>query len=413
MASTGGPRTRPAEAGATATLVLNAGSSSLKIALLDAEDASRQQAEGVVRRVGSTAAILELAGAGSGQVSREDVDCPDHRAALRLSLEALGELISGWKDRLVAIGHRVVHGGSLYTRPTLLTHEVEARLDAITELAPLHNGAAVQVMRAALASLPHVPQVACFDTMFHASLPRESARYALPREIVDRYDIRRYGFHGLSCEWSMSRLRVLHGHSPERVIICHLGAGASVTAVRAGSSFDTSMGFTPLEGLIMATRSGSIDPAIPLFLLRHAGLSIDQVQDLLERQSGLLGLSGTSGDVQLLEECARGGDLAAGAALSAFAYRVRATIGADWAVLGGIDALVMTGGIGEHSVEMRTRILKPLASIGVPLDEAANSGADGSAEARIDAGGPAIWVIPAHEERVIATQVAELLFRRG
>jgi acetate kinase len=395
------------------TLVLNAGSSSLKISLLNAADPSRSQADGVVRRVGSSDAILELTRADGGKAQRDNITCPDHRVAFRLSLEALQELIPQWAKELRAIGHRVVHGGSLYTEPTRLTREVEASLDAITELAPLHNRAAVAVMTAALESLPHVPQVACFDTMFHASLPWEAARYALPREVSEKYGIRRYGFHGLSCTWSMTRLKELEGETPDRVIICHLGAGASVTAVRDGKSFDTSMGFTPLEGLVMATRSGSIDPAIPLYLLRHAGMDVDEVQDLLERRSGLLGLSGSSGDVQILEEHARAGDRAADDALSAFAYHVRATIGAYWAVLGGLDAIVMTGGIGEHSVEMRARILKPLGALGVAMDEVANWAADGSDEARIGTGGPVLWVIPAHEERVIARQVAELLLRRS
>jgi acetate kinase len=393
------------------TLVLNAGSSSLKFALLGTQDPSQIRAEGVVRRVGSSQAILEVSAAGERNERRENLDCPDHRTALHVSLEALHDLLPGWQVRLRAIGHRVVHGGSLYTRPTLLTVEIEASLGALTELAPLHNHAAVEVMSAALESFPHVPQVACFDTMFHASLPPDSARYALPRELAERYGIRRYGFHGLSCTWSMSRLTALEGEQPERVIICHLGAGASVTAVRGGKSFDTSMGFTPLEGLIMATRSGSIDPAIPLFLLRHASLDVDQVQELLESQSGLLGLSTSSGDVQILEDRSRGGDPQAGEALSAFAYRVRATIGAFFAVLGGLDALVMTGGIGEHAVEMRARILKPLPALDLHLDEQINAETQGGDEARIDArgSGPAIWVIPAHEEQVIARQVAELL----
>jgi acetate kinase len=305
----------------------------------------------------------------------------------------------------------VVHGGSAYTKPTVITPEVEAKLDALCELAPLHNGRAVEVLRAALASLPNVPHIACFDTMFHAHLPEETARYALPRDLADRFGIRRYGFHGLSCAWSMRRLEALDGGVPARVIICHLGAGASVTAVRDGRSVDTSMGFTPLEGLIMATRSGSVDPSIVLYLQRHAGMGVDQVEEVLERRSGLLGLSEQSGDVQMLEGLTRGGDTAAEEALSAFAYRVRATIGAFWAILGGLDAIVMTGGIGEHSADMRGRILEPLRPLGVELDSAANRNLDGAAEGRISVAGsrPLIWMIPAREDQIIAQQVGAIL----
>jgi acetate kinase len=394
----------------TTTLVLNAGSSSLKLAVFDAAHPEVELASGSVQRVGGDAAQLAVAW-GAAAEERNPIACADHGQALHLLLEALDTLCAGWRDGVRAVGHRVVHGGARYTEPTVLTHEVERELDSLTELAPLHNARAVDVIRASLRAIPGVPQVACFDTAFHADLPAVTRRYALPRELADRYGIRRYGFHGLSCEGSMRTLAALNLDSMVRVIICHLGAGASITAVLNGRSIDTSMGFTPLEGLPMATRSGSIDPSIPQYLERHAGMTAEDVDRLLERESGLLGLSGTSGDVAQLEAAAEGGDAPALEALNAFAYAVRRTIGGYLAILGGLDVLVLTGGIGEHGMQMRRRILEPLAHLGLTLDGDANAEAGGEQPVRISRDGAAIdvWVIPAREEAVIARQVAETI----
>jgi acetate kinase len=391
-------------------LVLNAGSSSLKLGLFAVTHPATAVAQGVVRRICSDAGILDLEGFRKA-IHRDALSCPDHATALHHLLDALTEIDPAWVERLHGIGHRVVHGGSAYTRPTMITPQAEAALDALTELAPLHNGRAIDVLKAALELLPGVPQVACFDTMFHAQLPEETARYALPRDISDRYRIRRYGFHGLSCEWSMSRLRQLEGRVPEHVVICHLGAGASVTAVSDGHSVDTTMGFTPLEGLIMATRSGSIDPSIVLYLLRHAGMSPDDMERMLERESGMFGLSGESGDVEILEDLAEKGNPNAGEALSAFAYKVRAAIGAFWAILGGLDTIVLTGGIAEYSSAMRRRILQPLRPLGVELDEAANRKVGGTTEGKISVPDrkPIVWMVAANEQHVIAEQVQALL----
>jgi acetate kinase len=390
-------------------LTLNAGSSSLKLALFQGQPL-KPVAQGLVQRVGSDDAVLDLTMDGE-TLHQEHLACPDHPTALRQAFDGLDSLQKGWSDRVSAVGHRIVHGGSLYTQPTLLSAEVEKQLSTLTELAPLHNRRAVEVVRAALSSLPHVPQVACFDTMFHTTLPPEAARYALPRDLSDRLGIRRYGFHGLSCAWSMSRLAELGLGGASRVVICHLGAGASVTAVRDGRSVDTTMGFTPLEGLIMATRSGSIDPSIVLYLQRHADMDVDAVEHLLESESGLLALSGQSGDVQTLEAATHAGDERAEEALEAFAYQVRKAIGAYWAVLGSVDIVVLTGGIGEHSADMRARILRPLEGLGLWLDEQANGSLAGGGDGCISRAGcePAVWVIVAQEERVIARQVQELL----
>jgi acetate kinase len=390
-------------------LVLNAGSSSLKLAVFPHHEPGQLVASGTVQRVGGEDAQLHVAW-GERADDRPAISCPDHTVALTLLLEALDGLHPGWRGRVRAVGHRVVHGGERYTEPTVVTPEVERDLDGLTELAPLHNGRAVDVIHAALRAIPDLPQVACFDTMFHADLPPVTRRYALPRALSDRYGIRRYGFHGLSCEGSMRALAALEVQPAMRVIICHLGAGSSVTAVLNGRSIDTSMGFTPLEGLPMATRSGSVDPSIPLYLQRHAGMTADDIWTLLERESGLLGLSGSTGDVQELESAAEGGDAQALDALNAFAYAVRRTIGGYLAILGGLDVLILTGGIGEHGAQMRRRILEPLQHLGLTLDGDANTAAVGDSPMRIshDAASMEIWVIPAREEAVIARLVSAI-----
>ncbi len=393
------------------TLVLNAGSSSLKVSLFAYREPDSALVHGVVQSIGAEVSQLSLYGAGDSALQR-DLSCPDHHAALSGILRSIDDFLGPeWRDAVGAVGHRIVHGGSRFTEPTRITPDVENALAALRELAPLHNSSALTVVHDAITALPHTPHVASFDTMFHARLPPETVRYALPLELSDRLQIRRYGFHGLSCTWSMSRLPALGAGEAKRVIICHLGAGASVTAVLDGDSFDTSMGFTPLEGLIMATRSGSIDPSIVLYLQRHAGLGVDDVEQLLERQSGLLGLSGISGDIRILEQQARGGDSHAKEALAAFAYRVRATIGAFWAALGGVDILVFTGGIGENAPDTRERILRPLGSIGVQMNWDANTEVQGGREGSIsiESSRPRVLVIPAREELVIARQVRDLL----
>lgn len=393
-------------------LVANAGSSSLKLAFFGAEPPFPSIASGIVRRVGGTDAVLHMDWDGASR-DLGPLSCADHGEALRLLLGEQDERSPHWRRHVVGVGHRVVHGGERYTEPTLVTTEVEGALEDLKELAPLHNGRAVEVIQAALRQVPGVPQVACFDTMFHSDLPPETRRYALPRTLSDRFAIRRYGFHGISCEGSMETLEARGVEPRECVIICHLGAGASVTAVRRGRSVDTSMGFTPLEGLIMATRSGSIDPSIVLYLQRHANMTSDKVERVLERESGLQGLSGASGDVGILEERATAGDPHAREALDAFAYAVRRTVGGYFAILGGLDVLVLTGGIGEHGVAMRERIIGPLGHMGLTLDHEANKEAGADEPRKISNGtnAPAIWVIPAREEQVIAKQVGRLVVR--
>ena len=312
-----------------------------------------------------------------------------------------------------AVGHRLVHGGSQFSEPTRITPEALAALRGLKDLDPLHNPTEIAMIEAGLRLLPDVPAVAVFDTAFHRTLPETAWRYALPADLSDRLGLRRYGFHGLSHKYVSERLLECLGRGPEgtRLIVCHLGSGASVCAVKDGKSVDTSMGMTPLEGLVMGTRSGDVDPGLLLYLLRSQGVTPDELDDLLNHQSGLKGLSERSGDVRELEQAATGGDARAQLALEIFAYRVRKYIGAYAAALGGLDAVAFTGGIGEHSAATRARICHGLDFLGLRLDEAANQTANGHAPARIsgDPGPVSTWMVPTDEERQIAREVFGLL----
>jgi len=254
-----------------------------------------------------------------------------------------------------AAAHRIVHGGSRFREAVVIDEDVERELAALTELAPLHNAPALAALGDARRALPDVPHVAVFDTAFHATIPDEAATYAVPRRWREDWGIRRYGFHGLSVAWASEQVPV------PRLVVCHLGGGCSVTAVRDGRSVDTTMGFSPLEGVPMATRSGSIDPEIVLHLLRAGKLGLEEIEDALERGSGLLGLSGVSGHVEELEASA---EPAAGLALSVFSYRIACAVGWMAAALGGLDALVFTGGVGEHSEQVRNVVCERLQYLG-------------------------------------------------
>jgi acetate kinase len=285
------------------------------------------------------------------------------------STEALESLEDAPRD-LAAVAHRVVHGGKAFREPTLLDDEVVSALEGLTELAPLHNAPALAAIAAARHLLPGIPHVAVFDTAFHATIPPEARTYALPARFRDELGIRRYGFHGLSVQWASERVRV------GRLVVCHLGGGCSVTAVRDGRSVDTTMGLTPLEGVPMATRSGSVDPGALLYVLRH-GLTMDELDHALEHESGLLGLSGRSGSVRDLEGAE---DDASRLALQVFAYRVAGAVAAATVPLGGLDAVVFTAGIGENSALVRQLVCDRLTHLGVELDDSANASAEPDAE---------------------------------
>jgi len=405
-------------------LVLNAGSSSLKFRLFkistlrplsEPEDVI---ASGHVERIGQADAQLNL----SFDVKR---DSYQQSVGTKSVSELVQEIIQQFTKPLAvdqpaisidAVGHRIVHGGARFFEPILIDDIVLKHIRDLTELAPLHNHSGLAGIEAVRGLLPHVHNVALFDTAFHHNLPAVAARYGLPSVLSDRLQLRRYGFHGISYRYVSERLslilkRDLTKHFNQmRMIVCHLGNGASVCAIQNGQSIDTSMGFTPLEGLIMGSRSGDIDPGLVLHLLRAENMTPDQVDDLLNHQSGLLGLSGKSADLRELEIAASLGHQASQLALECFAYRVRKYIGAYAAALGGVDTLVFTGGIGQNSVLMRARICQGLSFLGLEIDEIRNNEANGKEPVAISAGDdPMIWIVPTDEERQIAREVFLLL----
>jgi len=364
-------------------LVVNAGSSSLKLTLLDEHDA--------------TIEAQELAAPGAV------VDARELCAALRSPL--------GEAD---AIGHRIVHGGARFRKAVEIDASVEAQLRELVDLAPLHQPKSLAALDAVTAALPEVPAVACFDTAFHAELPSAASTYALPAQWRERWGLRRYGFHGLSHAWVAARAPQLLGRDASRlrIVSCHLGAGASLCAICDGRSLDTTMGFTPLEGLVMATRSGSVDPGMLLWLMEHEGLSTDELADALEHRSGLLGLAG-SADMREIVERSDAGEESAVLALEVYVHRLRAGIAAMAAALGGLDALVFTGGVGEHSSAVRARAAAGLAFLGVSLDPARNEHAAGDMEIGVAQATVRALLITSREDLEIAHQVRAALAERS
>jgi acetate kinase len=365
--------------------VVNSGSSSIKYQLVDL-DTGEATVSGLIERIGEP----------GGEAS-------DHTEGMRQVLNHLGS------DReFVAVGHRVVHGGPRFTEATLITDEVEREIDELSALAPLHNPANVLGIRAARAALPSVPHVAIFDTAFHQTLAPDAYTYAIDAEVAAKYQVRRYGFHGTSHQYVSEQAAIFLERPLEslKTIVLHLGNGASVTAVDGGRSVDTSMGLTPLEGLVMGTRSGDIDPGVIFHLSRVAGMSIDEIDELLNRRSGLLGLTGT-GDMRDVQEAAALGDAAATQALAVWRNRIRHYIGAYIASLGGLDVLVFTAGIGENNALLRRRALAGLEFLGIEIDDDRNELQSRVAryisppDARV-----AVLVIPTNEELEIARQAA-------
>jgi acetate kinase len=377
-------------------LVLNAGSSSLKFAVFESGPGGRLDSRlcrGQVEAIGGAARISiedEANGSGPGQ----QVEAPDHARALEAVILHLEERFADM--HFSAAGHRVVHGGRHHAEPVLIDAGIVAELEALVPLAPLHqphNLAGVQ----ALAQLdPELPQVACFDTAFHQSQPDVAKRFALPRALTDDGVIR-YGFHGLSYEYVASVLPEHAGRMPRRVVVAHLGQGASMAALRDGRSVATTMGFTALDGLPMGRRSGALDPGVILYLMQERQMDVDAVTDLLYHRSGLLGVSGISSDMRTLLASDEPG---ANEAIELFAYRIGRELGSLAAALGGLDALVLTAGIGEHAAPVRAMVCAQAAWLGVVLDTAANQAGGpriSSAESRVG-----VWVIPTDEELMIA-----------
>jgi acetate kinase len=404
-------------------LVLNVGSATLKFQLIrtDAErmdrDGDERLASGSIERIGGEA-ILTLRPA-SGPSIVEAAPIRNVREAVGAVLEWLlspqaGPALASTGD-IDAVGHRVVHGGETFRASVLVDERVLHELERMIDLAPLHNPHNLRGIRAAQDALGHgVPQGAVFDTAFHQTLPERAYLYAIPYSLYRRHRIRRYGFHGTSHRYVAYRYRKLTGRTRDQtnLVTLHLGSGASACAIRGGQSVDTSMGFTPLEGLVMGTRSGDIDPAIPDFVAGKEGLGHHGVELLLNKQSGLLGVSGLTDDMRdLLAEIRDHDDRRAKLAVDLFCYRVRKYVGAYLAAMGGADAVVFTGGIGENSPEIRTRILAGLGWLGLDLDERANSEMAGGRAGRISADGARLeaWVIPTDEELLIARDTVRLM----
>ena len=363
-------------------LVVNAGSSSLKLRVLDAGDAL----------VGST-------------------DLPAPRGATDAA--AVAEAIDGFGE-IAAVGHRIVHGGTRYREAVLLDDEVEANLVALTDLAPLHQPKSLAALAAVKAVRPDVPAVACFDTAFHADMPPSVTTYAIPPEWRKRWALRKYGFHGLSHAYASRRAAELVGRPVEelRIVTCHLGAGASLAAIRGGRSVDTTMGFTPLDGLVMATRSGSVDPGLVLWLEEHVRMPPAELAATLEHRSGLLGLAGTA-DMRAILAAEADGDEAATLAIGVYLHRLRASVAAMVAALGGLDALVFTGGVGENAPAIRQRLAADLAYLGIVVDSEANDAAQGDAELTARGADVRTLVVVAREDLEVARQVRAVLEGRA
>ncbi|MYX34293.1 MULTISPECIES: acetate kinase [unclassified Streptomyces] len=381
---------------ATRVLVLNSGSSSVKYQLLDMADGSRPAA-GIVERIG------------------EPGGAADHAEALKTVADELAARDLGLDSpELAAVGHRVVHGGTRFTAPTLIDDEVLAAVEELAPLAPLHNPANVTGIRVARDLRPDLPQVAVFDTAFHSTIPEQAYRYAIDRETADAHQVRRYGFHGTSHAYVSRATARLLGRNPAEVnvIVLHLGNGASASAVRGGECVETSMGLTPLEGLVMGTRSGDLDPAVVFHLARVGGMRVAEIDTLLNKRSGLLGLCGDNDMREIARRMAEG-DAAAQLAFDVYVHRLRKYVGAYTAVLGRVDAIAFTAGVGENSAAVRAAAMDGLEALGVELDPVRNA-VRGSAARVVSAGGSrvVVAVVPTDEELEIAQQTYSLVTGR-
>lgn len=390
-------------------LVLNSGSSSIKFQLFDS-DGWQPLASGAVSRIGEAEGEIRakwLDGEGRAQAQEDRLPIPSHQ-------EGIDRIIAGLRQsgvladlsELAAIGHRVVHGGERFRSPTVVDDEVAGAIRDVIPLAPLHNPANLDGIEVARRLFPQVPSVAVFDTAFHQTMPRTAYRYAVPEYLYREHRVRRYGFHGTSHRYVGERAAALLGKpfQASNLITLHLGNGASATAIRGGKSIDTSMGMTPLEGLVMGTRCGDIDPAIHFYLCKNLGLDNETLEDLLNRQSGLLGLCGVN-DMREIQRLAEEGDDRAELAIGITAHRLKKYIGAYYAELGRVDAIVFTGGIGENDADLRCRACEDLETLGIKLDDTANlAPAQGERRISTPESPVQVLVIPTNEELAIAQQ---------
>ncbi|HIT41912.1 MAG TPA: acetate kinase [Candidatus Caccovicinus merdipullorum] len=394
-------------------LVINCGSSSLKYQLIDMDDES-VIAKGLCERIGIPGSKLTHSPSGKDKVVVEK-DMPNHKVAIELVMEALQDPDHGViksTDEISAIGHRVLHGGMKFYKSTVVTEEVKQVIRECFDLGPLHNPANLMGIEACEAAMPGKPNVAVFDTAFGMSMPEKAYKYAIPEEYFEKYSIRRYGFHGTSHMFVSGEAIKFGNLDPEnaKVIVCHLGNGASISASIGGKCVDTSMGLTPLEGLIMGTRSGDIDPAVLQFIMNKEGIDINEMLTILNKKSGVLGMSGgVSSDFRDIEKAAHDGNHLAEVALDAFIYRVTKYVGAYAAAMNGVDAIAFTAGVGENDKNARRRICENLSFMGVKLDEEAN---DVRGERRIISAADSkvkVMLLPTNEELAIARDTLALL----
>jgi acetate kinase len=393
-------------------LVINSGSSSLKYQLFNMENES-VLAKGIVERIGIDNSFLTYEN-GNGEEIKIEKEIPNHKVGIKLLIDTLlSEKYGVLKDmdEVEAVGHRVVHGGEAFAHSTIIDDQVIEEMENVADLAPLHNPPNIMGIKVCEELMPGKPQVGVFDTAFHQSMPEEAYIYALPYEYYKEYGVRRYGFHGTSHGYVAKRAaEMLDKDFDElKIITCHLGNGASVAAVKNGKSVDTSMGLTPLEGLVMGTRCGDIDPAIIPFIMEKENISASEMDTILNKESGLYGVSGVSSDSRDVEDAAENGNHQAEVALKIFNYRVKKYIGAYAAAMGGVDAVVFTAGIGENAIDTREEILEGLEFLGIKVDKKANNCRGKEQFITTDDSSVKAMVIPTNEELVIAKDTMELV----
>ena len=390
-------------------LVINAGSSSLKYQLIDMQT-EKAVAKGGCERIGIEGSFLKHKANGKEVINEKAM--PDHKVAVQLVLEALADKDHGAissMNEIDAVGHRVVHSGEEFTGSVLITPEVLKKIEALSDLAPLHEPANVTGIKACMAIMPSAPQVAVFDTAFHSTMPDYAYMYAVPYEDYKCYKVRRYGFHGSSHLFVSQEAAKYLGRNDLKIVTCHLGNGSSISAVKNGKCMDTSMGFTPLAGVPMGTRSGDIDPAIIEYLGAKKNMSVSEVLTYLNKKSGMLGISGVSSDFRDLSAASEAGNDRARLALDMFAYATKKYVGAYAAAMGGIDCLVFTAGIGENDSFIRAKVTEGLEFLGVEIDKEENNKRTGDIHDITAKGGKVkVLVIPTNEELVIARDTARL-----
>lgn len=394
-------------------LVINCGSSSIKYKLFDMTNSS-VMAQGGVEKIGIPGSFLKYT-RNNGEKAIVEKDVPDHSVGVQWIFDMLTDPQEGCiqsLDEVDAVGHRVLHGGDKFTESCVVNDQVKAQIEACFPLGPLHNPANLKGIMAVEALLPKCPQVAVFDTAFHQSMPKESFLYAIPYELYEKHSVRRYGFHGTSHRYVSKRVLEFLGEKAEgsKIITCHIGNGGSIAAVKDGKSFDTSMGMTPLEGLMMGTRSGDIDTGAVTFLMEREGYNAKKMSDVLNKQSGLLGVSGVSSDMREVRAAIAAGNERAKLALDMFIYRIKKYVGSYIAAMGGVDTIVFTGGIGENVEVVRKGVCENMEFLGIKLDEALNDKIRGE-EAIISASDSKvkIVVIPTDEEFMIASDTMDLV----